>query len=53
MEVAPGNFESLSYRELQKAAKREGLSAGGKKEAIVKRLQVRHTQKRDVCLGGE
>eukprot|EP00752_Nemacystus_decipiens_P005927 g5353.t1 len=39
MDVAQENFESLSYRELQKAAKTQGLNAGGKKHQILKRLQ--------------
>lgn len=43
MEVAPGNFENLSYRELQKAAKSQGLNAGGKKHQILKRLKVRES----------
>lgn len=43
MEAAPGEkFESLSYRELQKAAKSQGLKAGGKRQALLYRLkQVR------------
>lgn len=41
MEVALGKFESLTYRELQKAAKSRGLNAGGKKENILQRLNVR------------
>lgn len=42
MEIAPEKFERFSYRELQKAAKSQGLNAGGKRETILKRLQVIH-----------
>lgn len=39
MEIVTKKFEGLSYRELQKAAKSRGVSAGGKKHEILRRLK--------------
>lgn len=34
------NYSSKSYRQLQKIAKKKGLSAGGNYDAILQRLEV-------------